>query len=200
MARDRTIAIHRIGRSTPKRNGRGQPLDAGSAALRRVRRPGAASAGLRRVARPDAGSPVLRRVRRVGARSVRRPADILARAMASSPPDRALFTISAMFARTDAPSVIDATLASSQGVSAAPRTPVCSASRTARSTASRVTSSGSASASGTGVQMTSPEPSPSSSCARTTSAAAAMSGTLMRRPDPAPPRVEARYLVDPHGR
>ena len=61
---------------------------------------------------------------------------------ASSPPTRALLTISAMFAFTDAPSVIAATRASSHGVSAAPATPVCSASRIAWSTASRLTASG----------------------------------------------------------
>ena len=49
-----------------------------------------------------------------------------------------------MLALTDAPSVIAATRARSHGVSAAPLTPVWSASRIAWSTASRVTSSGSA--------------------------------------------------------
>ena len=84
-----------------------------------------------------------------------------------------------MFALTEAPPVISATRARSQGVTAAPAMPASSASRIACSIAARAMSSGSASASGTGLQITSPEVRPIAAWARMTAAAAAMSGTWL---------------------
>ena len=65
-------------------------------------------------------------------------------ATASRPATRALLTISAVFARTDRPSVIVAMRASSHGVRSGPWIPAASASTVACSTAARASASGSA--------------------------------------------------------
>ncbi len=97
--------------------------------------------------------------------------------VASSPATRASLTINAVLARMEAPSVSTARRARSHGVSAGPAMPASSASRIARSTAARATSSGTATSAGTGTQTTTPAPRPRPSCTATTRAAARTSGT-----------------------